>query len=184
MALTPVIIGVGLATYGDYYATILGFNITLAGALLAALKTVATNHLQTAGVRLPAMELLYRMSPAAFLQSLVIATMTGELQSASSAAYGGMQGFAAPAKVLLVLFLNGGIAFGLNVVSFSANKQVGALTMTVAANVKQILAIVLAVVFWKLEVGWMNAFGQSNSIYLGSLRTSSVCHVLVVLTWS
>jgi hypothetical protein len=39
--------------------------------------------------------------------------------------------------------MNGAIAFGLNVVSFTANKKTGALTMSVAANVKQVLTIVL-----------------------------------------
>lgn len=41
------------------------------------------------------------------------------------------------------ILLNGAVAFGLNVVSFTANKKAGALTMDVAANVKQVLTIVL-----------------------------------------
>lgn len=38
------------------------------------------------------------------------------------------------------------------IVSFSANKKTSALTMTVAANVKQVLTILLAVVIFNLHV--------------------------------
>ncbi|KAF9523769.1 triose-phosphate transporter family-domain-containing protein [Crepidotus variabilis] len=43
LSLIPVVAGVGLATYGDYYFTILGFFLTLFGTILAAMKTVVTN---------------------------------------------------------------------------------------------------------------------------------------------
>jgi hypothetical protein len=35
---------------------------------------------------------------------------------------------------LAALFVNGAIAFGLNIVSFTANKKAGALSMTVAGK--------------------------------------------------
>merc|ERR1711981_1294346 len=41
LSLLPLIAGVGLTTYGDYTFTFLGFACTLAGAILAAVKTVA-----------------------------------------------------------------------------------------------------------------------------------------------
>lgn len=34
----PLVLGVGLATYGDYYFTNVGFILTLAGVILAAIK--------------------------------------------------------------------------------------------------------------------------------------------------
>lgn len=60
---------------------------------------------------------------------------------------------------VLILAVNGAIAFALNVISFTANKKTGALTMTVAANVKQILTIVLSIMFWGLAVSWLNVSG-------------------------
>jgi hypothetical protein len=48
-------------------------------------------------------------------------------------------------NVWTTILFNGAVAFGLNVVSFTANKKAGALTMDVAANVKQVLTIVLCV---------------------------------------
>jgi Triose-phosphate Transporter family len=43
-----VVIGVGLSTYGDYHFTTWGFTLTLAGTVLAALKTITTHIIQTA----------------------------------------------------------------------------------------------------------------------------------------
>ena len=59
----------------------------------------------------------------------------------------------------MLFTVNGALAFALNYTSFTANKKAGALTMTVAANVKQILTVLLAVVFWGLEVGYINGVG-------------------------
>ncbi len=38
LSLVPVVFGVGLATYGDYYFTRIGFILTLLGVILAAVK--------------------------------------------------------------------------------------------------------------------------------------------------
>jgi drug/metabolite transporter (DMT)-like permease len=57
------------------------------------------------------------------------------------------------------LAVNGVIAFALNYTSFTANKKTSPLTMTVAANVKQCLSIVLGVWIFRLQVGWVNAIG-------------------------
>ncbi|KAI0305374.1 hypothetical protein B0F90DRAFT_1198234 [Multifurca ochricompacta] len=47
-SIAVVILGVGLASYGDYYFTTWGFTLTLSGTVLAALKTMATHEIQTA----------------------------------------------------------------------------------------------------------------------------------------
>ncbi|KAL9610203.1 MAG: hypothetical protein Q9167_005080 [Letrouitia subvulpina] len=156
ISLAPVILGVILASYGDLYATLLGFSMTLIGTLLAAVKTVATNRLQTAGLHFGALELLYRMSPIACVQSLVMAYFCGEIQQ--------FQDFAAvPGQFrlqeVMILLVNGVIAFALNVASFETNRCAGALTMTIAANVKQVLTVVLSISIWRIQVGLMNACG-------------------------
>ena len=156
-SLIPVIAGVGLATYGDYYATVTGFFVTLLGAALAAVKTVVTNRLQTAGLHLNAIELLHRMAPLAMLQTFVAAWVHGEVAACRRNVLlkGNIDG-----TLCTMLVANGAIAFGLNLISFSANKKVGALTMTVAANVKQILTTVLSFMVWKMEIGWLNVVGM------------------------
>lgn len=152
-----MILGVGLATYGDYYATMIGFFMTLLGAILAAVKTVMTNRMQTAGLHFTAIELLYRLSPLAVLQSIAMAYLNGEFSGIEK--YFFEQGNLSM-KVVLIFSINAAMAFGLNVTSFSANKKTGALTMTVAANVKQIFTVLLAIMFWHLKVSFINASGM------------------------
>ena len=38
LSLIPIVVGVGYATYGDYYFTPIGFLLTLLGVILAAVK--------------------------------------------------------------------------------------------------------------------------------------------------
>ncbi|CAL8575140.1 hypothetical protein XPA_001082 [Xanthoria parietina] len=160
MSLVPVIVGVMLASYGDLNATVLGFVMTMLGCFLAAVKTVTTNRLQTAGLRLGALELLYRMSPIACMQSLAVAYFCGELD--------GFDVSTLKHQSLLILLGNGAIAFGLNVASFEANKRSGALTMTIAANIKQVLTVVLSVAIWHIPVVAMNACGIVLTILGGA----------------
>jgi hypothetical protein len=136
-------------TYGDYYFTYWGFFLTIAGTFLAALKTILTHVLQSSSSPrhpfsfslfgtiiekrpsrlmppLHPLDLLLRMSPLAFVQCIIYAHLSGELKDIL--ADSPTQGRA------LALACNGAIAFGLNVVSFTANKRVGPLSMTVAGS--------------------------------------------------
>ncbi|OBZ66838.1 hypothetical protein A0H81_13299 [Grifola frondosa] len=215
LTLVPVIAGVILATYGDYYFTAWGFFLTLLGTFLAALKTISTNVLQSAPLlttkgKLPAnrypartltrlqiflpsrlhlhpLDLLTRMSPLAFLQCIMYAYATGEFERMRT--FHGQQGGIGWTRSAILLG-NGLIAFGLNVVSFTANGRVGALNMTVAgtvlqfdilifchlicmrvslANVKQVLTIVLAVAIFDLTITSANAMGILVTLAGGAL---------------
>ncbi|KAJ9119303.1 hypothetical protein QFC24_005774 [Naganishia onofrii] len=157
ISLMPVIAGVGFATYGDYYFTAWGLILTLLGTFLAALKTVVTNVIQTGGggrLKLHPLDLLMRMSPLAFMQCVIYGYMSGELKRVQR--YGALEMTRGKATALL---LNGVIAFGLNIVSFTANKKAGALTMTVAANCKQVLTIAIAVFMFNLSINITNGIG-------------------------
>jgi hypothetical protein len=70
-----------------------------------------------------------RMSPLAFVQCVVYGWYTGELERVRH--YGATQMTRGKAIALLI---NGVIACGLNIVSFTANKKSGPLTMTVSAK--------------------------------------------------
>ena len=97
------------------------------------------------------------MSPMACLQSLLYASLVGEsnelLISLSTLSRYSLIGLG------VKLAINGILAFGLNYVSFTANKETSPLTMTVAANVKQCLAIILGIWVFRLQVGWLNGIG-------------------------
>lgn len=157
VSLLPVVAGVGFATYGDYYFTAWGLILTLLGTFLAAFKTVITNVIQTGGggrLRLHPLDLLMRMSPLAFIQCVIYGYFSGELERVRR--YGALEMTSGKATAL---FVNGIIAFGLNVVSFTANKKAGPLTMTVSANCKQVMTIGIAVVLFNLHINFTNAIG-------------------------
>ncbi|SCV74029.1 BQ2448_6461 [Microbotryum intermedium] len=154
LSLLPVVAGVAFATYGDYSFTAWGFILTLLGTLLAALKTITTNRVQVGRLKLHPLDLLIRMSPLAFVQCVVAGYLSGELDKVRI--YGATE---MTRHKAMALATNGAIAFGLNVVSFTANKKTSALTMTVAANVKQVLTIGLAVLIFNVTLNLMNVFG-------------------------
>lgn len=104
------------------------------------------------------------MSPLALVQTLLYAYFTGEVSRLEDFAAAGHLG----KREVLVLVVNGAIAFALNVISFTANRKTGALTMTVAANVKQILTIVLSVAFWGLQVTSVNVVGIAVTLMGGA----------------
>ncbi|GAA5980609.1 hypothetical protein JCM11641_006698 [Rhodosporidiobolus odoratus] len=154
LSLIPVVAGVVFATYGDYSFTAWGFILTLIGTLLAAMKTIITNRVQVGRLKLHPLDLLVRMSPLAFTQCVFFGWWSGELDRVRE--YGATE---MTRHKAIALAVNGAIAFGLNVVSFSANKKTSALTMTVAANVKQVLTIVLAVLIFNLSLNRTNVIG-------------------------
>ncbi|GJJ16134.1 hypothetical protein Clacol_010414 [Clathrus columnatus] len=178
VALLPVIAGVALATYGDYYFSMPGLLLTLLGTLLAALKTIATHLLQTGqytssqrfarilptrALKLHPLDLLLRMSPLAFIQCVIYAHLSGELDRVHAYSVNNMNSRRAAS-----LAINAAIAFALNVVSFTANSKVGPLSMTVAANVKQVLTILLAVSIFNLTITPTNALGIALTLFGGA----------------
>jgi len=140
-------------TYGDYYFTLWGLVLTLLGTFLAALKTIFTNvlqsnpsstttlsnskpksvfatlHLIPPRLAMHPLDLLTRMCPLAFIQCVFYAWISGELKDVRDWSAHEMTWFSAAG-----LIMNGCIAFGLNIVSFTANKKAGALSMTVAGT--------------------------------------------------
>ncbi|CAE7063015.1 unnamed protein product [Rhizoctonia solani] len=192
-SLTPVILGVVFATYGDYSYTHAGLALTLFGTALAALKTMlasrvvrtraqtsyapyahalnpgfskirsihrrgsikrtadegyppvdehsGSNHSLTPAPALHPLDVLLRLSPLACIQCLIVAFFTGEIGRWSASLE------LAPTK-WRALAMNGSLAFLLNYVSFVTSRRAGALSMTVAANVKQVLTILIALLMF------------------------------------
>lgn len=166
LSLIPIILGVGLATYGDYYFTPTGFLLTLLGVILAAVKTVVTNRIMTGSLKLSPLEVLFRMSPLAFVQGLTYSYLSGELAALkiSPTLPMTLRSTLPSRNQGLALAGNGILAFVLNIASFSANKNTGALTMTVCGNVKQCLTVLLGIVIFGVKVGWVNGIGSKSSL--------------------
>lgn len=167
---------------------------------------------------LNSLDLLTRMSPLAFIQCVIYAQLSGELDrlrhfghahdygdmdfsSAGSAANATMSAMSSGASGtisggltwsrIIILLVNATVAFGLNVVSFTANGKVGALSMTVAgkfnplpphdkinlifdsiANVKQVLTILFAVSMFNLTITPTNAIGIVLTLFGGAWYAS------------
>ncbi|KAL9057839.1 MAG: hypothetical protein Q9162_002069 [Coniocarpon cinnabarinum] len=160
LALSPIILGASLATYGDYNFTLVGFLVTLLGVFLAAIKAIATNRLMVGRLKLPPLELLLRMSPLAAIQSLLYSFFAGEWGSIGQA----MGQDSLRSGVLVAVLGNGILAFLLNVTSFKTNRAAGALTMAVAANTKQILTILLGILFFNVTVTIANGAGMAVTL--------------------
>lgn len=125
-------------------------------------KTVTTNRLMTGSLKLPSMELLFRMAPLAAVQSFLFAIVAGELPILSQA----MSERTADGSVLrtmcTVAFIlgNGLLALVLNIASFQTNKIAGALTITVAGNLKQAITLALGIiVFGDFAINLLNGMG-------------------------
>ena len=160
LSMIPLIIGVGLATFGDYYFSLIGFLLTLLGVLLAAIKTVATNRLMTGSLALSAMEVLFRMTPLAALQCLLYAYASGELTALRETLSALPEENIWTMSFLFAIAGNGLMAFSLNIVSFQTNKVAGALTVSVCGNLKQTLTILLGIVLFSVKVTPLNGVGM------------------------
>ncbi|KAG7127360.1 UDP-galactose transporter 1 like protein [Verticillium longisporum] len=183
MTLVPIMLGAALTTIGEYTFTDLGFLLTFAGVILAAVKTVATNRIMTGPLALPAMEVLLRMSPYAAMQSLTCAFAAGE--------FGGLAEMRAQGNIatwtVIALLGNGMLAFGLNVASFQTNKVAGALTISVCGNLKQCLTVLLGIIAFGVEVHLFNgaagnSFAQQGSMDWVGLSSRSVHFTMDVLS--
>lgn len=161
LSMIPLIIGVGLATLGDYSFTSSGFVLTLLGVVLASTKTVTTNRLMTGSLALSPLELLTRMSPLAAIQCLFYALINGELKKFDAASSGGDISSA----FLVSVIGNASVAFLLNSVSFQTNKLAGALTMSICGNIKQCLTIALGISLFSVKLTTLNVIGMSIAVF-------------------
>lgn len=116
----------------------------------------------TGSLALPSMELLFRMSPLAAVQSLIFGIIVGEIPVLKVSLSERTKNWSFLPSVTIIIFLlgNGLLAFVLNVASFQTNKIAGALTITVAGNLKQALTLALGiVVFGDFALNILNGAG-------------------------
>lgn len=123
----------------------------------------------TGSLALPALEVLLRMSPLAAAQALSYAWMSGEASRFVVFVQEGNM----PWSKILALVGNGLLAYVLNISSFQTNKLAGALTLTVAGNLKQCLTILLGIVLFQVKVSVPNGIGMLITV-LGAAWYSKV----------
>ena len=128
--------------------------------MLASTKSVATWSLLTGRLKLPPLELIYRMSMLAAGQAFIYATLAGEVTSLVRLCAGGCFSW----LFAMMLLRNVLLAFALNVASFQASKLAGPVATTVCGNVKQALTIGLGMVLLQQPVSWTNGGGAAITI--------------------
>ncbi|KAH9974085.1 triose-phosphate transporter family-domain-containing protein [Lactifluus volemus] len=119
------------------------------------------HHLQ-----LHPLDLLTRLSRLAVVQCIVYAYLFGEVDlvlRSSSRSH--------TLRQIILISGNGVIACALNIVSFEANRRSGALSMGVAANVKQVLTVLCSVWFFRLTLTPANALGIALTLLGGGWYT-------------
>lgn len=164
VAVIPIVAGAAMALYGDMSYTFIGALFTWLCVILAALKAVVSGELLTGDLKMHPVDLLLKMCPLALLQIGLISIFTGEV-SAIASNWETLSQSRAPGVVLF----SGILAFMLNVSSFIANKSTSALTLCIAANVKQVVLVAAGTLYFGDSVSMLNALGVIIA-FCGSMR--------------
>lgn len=148
-----VVLGVGMASYGEVNFSTKGFIFTILVCFLSSLKSVLSSKFLVGNLKFHPFDLLYRMSTYAVVQ-LFLGVIIFEREDIMEwwSTYGDW-------RFTVLLSFNGLMAFLLNWCNFMTTKMTSALTVTVAGNVKHITTIAFSIVIFNNPISLMNAAG-------------------------
>lgn len=152
LSLIPVATGVYLACSGDNSCTFVGFVITCIAVLFAGLKGVLSSKFLTGDLKLHPVDLILHQAPLSAMWCLIAMLMSGEM-SVLHAHWDQLP------SMSFWYVVTGVISFMLNVTSFYANKVTSPVTLSVCANMKQILVISMSIWLHNDHFGAQKALG-------------------------
>ena len=122
-------------------------------------------------MKLAPVDLLSKMCPLACIECLLLSLWSGELQSIHARWAELSDSYAFP-----IVLLSGLSSFSLNITSLFANKSTSPLTLSVCANAKQALMIVIATMVFGTPINFTNGVGIFI-VLVGSARYSHVSYL-------
>jgi hypothetical protein len=155
LSVTPVVVGVAMACFGDMTYTALGFFYTCCCVVLSALKVVAAGEMLTGALKLHPVDLLGHLAPLAMMQCLALSVATGEFAEILARP----ELYWTDLKPMAVVVVSGFFSFSLNVTSFMTNKMTSPLTLCIAGNVKQVLMIAISTIVFSTPITVLNGSG-------------------------
>eukprot|EP00752_Nemacystus_decipiens_P009258 g8271.t1 len=155
LAVVPIMVGVMMACYGDMGTFgVAGVLVTVFMAVMSGMKNVLSGEMLTGDIKMPPLQLLSRMAPLALVQMAVSAFAFGETADLASH-WDDLKG----GSVLYVVLATGIGSFSLNLCSLQANKVTSPLTLSIMANVKQVLIIAFGTIYFKDPTSTLNKIG-------------------------
>ncbi|CBJ32541.1 conserved unknown protein [Ectocarpus siliculosus] len=163
LAVLPIVAGVIMACYPDSASDsnpearpfrAVGVIVTVFCVMLSGLKNVVSGEMLTGDIKMPPLQLLSRMAPLALVQMAVGALALGEVSSLVANWREIREGWA-----LYGVAITGVGSFSLNLCSLQANKVTSPLTLSIMANIKQVLIVAASSVVFKDTASTLNKFG-------------------------